>query len=320
MIRSTNAPDAPAAARQEQHGRTTTVEPLRQRAANWVERHLAVVFVGPSALILALMFAFPIGYTIYLSLHRWSGGVTAPQFKGIDNYTQLLFEDSRFHSALWRTFAFAGMAVLVETVLGVAIAMLLHRRFVLSGLVRSIFMLPMIATPVAVALVWKLMFQPDLGVLNAILKAIGIPAWGWTSNQAAALPLLALVDAWEWTSFMTLMTLAALAALPKWPLEAAAIDGANAWETFRHVVWPLIRPIVIAAAAFRAIDALKTFDLILVITGGGPGFASETIDVYAYRTTFEYQHLGYSAAMLIVFFLIVMTTTAGLLRLRRPAW
>jgi len=290
-----------------------------RRLSEWVERHLAWLFVTPSVAVLVLMLAFPVVYTIYLAFHTWSGGLNPPRFVGLDNFERLLFDDARFHASIWHTFLFAALAVVAETVLGVAIAMLLHREFVARGLVRSIFMLPMIATPVAVALVWRLMFQPDLGILNGILQAMGLPAWGWTSNEAAALPLLAMVDAWEWTSFMTLMTLAALAALPAWPMEAASLDGASRWQTFRHVTWPLIRPVVIAAASFRAIDALKTFDLILVITGGGPGFASETIDVYAYRTTFEYQKLGYSAAMLIVFCIIVMLTTASLLRLRRPA-
>jgi multiple sugar transport system permease protein len=287
--------------------------------STWVERHLPVFFVAPSVSVLAVMMALPIGYTIYLAFNSWTGGrLVAPRFVGVQNFSDLFFRDSRFHAALWHTFLFAGLAVTAETVLGVAIAVLLHREFHGRGFVRSVFMLPMIATPVAIALVWQLMFQPDLGLLNSIFRAIGLPPWGWTSNSGAALPLLALVDAWEWTSFMTLMTLAALAALPRWPFEAVAIDGASKWQTFRYVTLPLIRPVVIAAAAFRAIDALKTFDLILVITGGGPGFASETVDVYAYRTTFQYQRLGYAAAMLIVFFVIVIIATGSLLRLRRP--
>jgi multiple sugar transport system permease protein len=272
----------------------------------------------PAVIFVIVMMIVPVAFTIWLSLHSWSGGANStPTFIGLDNFAQVLTGDPRFWDALRRTFYFTILAVVVETFLGVAIAVLLNREFLGKGLLRTIFLFPMIATPVAIALVWRLMYEPSLGILNDILAAVGLPTSTWVADQSLVIPALALVDVWEWTPLITLITLAGLSALPADPFEAAAIDGAGRWQTLRHITLPMMRPVIVVAVAFRLIDALKTFDIIYVITQGGPGFASETLNLYVYTQSFQYQNLGYSASLLIVFFAIVVGSAVLLLRFRR---
>lgn len=291
---------------------------LAGRVSDYVDGHVKGVFVTPALAFVTVMMAFPIGYTIYLSLHSWFGSVTAPPvFVGADNFVRLLTDDPRFWAALGRTLVFTVLAVSIETVLGVAIAVMLHRQFAGRGMVRSLFLLPMIATPVAVALVWRLMFQPELGVLNDMLRAVGLSPSTWVADQSIALLCLVLVDVWEWTSLISLVTLAGLTALPSEPMEAAVVDGASAWQRFWHVTLPMVRPVVVVTVVFRLIEALKTFDPIVVITQGGPGFATETLNLYIYNTAFQYQQLGYAAALLLVFFLIVFGLAGLTLSFRR---
>ena len=271
----------------------------------------------PAVVFVLVMMVFPVGFTIWMALHNWGGGVAAsPQFIGLDNFAAVL-DDSRFWDAFRRTFYFTILAVTVETVLGVAIAVLFNRDFMGKGVLRTIFLFPMIATPVAIALVWRLMYEPSLGILNDMLSAVGLPTSLWVADTSLVIPALALVDIWEWTPLITLITLAGLTALPHEPFEAARVDGAGRWQTFRHITLPMLRPVIIVAVAFRVIDALKTFDIIFVITQGGPGFASETLNLYVYAQSFQYQNLGYAASLLIVFFAIVVGSAVLLLKFRR---
>lgn len=272
----------------------------------------------PAVLFVVVMMILPVIFTVWLSLQRWSGGAgQGPQFVGLENFATLLTEDPRFWGALWRTFSFTIMAVTAETILGVAIAVLFNREFLGKGVLRTIFLFPMIATPVAIALVWRLMYEPTLGILNDLLANLGLPTSTWVADPQITLPALALVDVWEWTPLITLITLAGLSALPNDPFEAAAIDGAGPWQMFWHITLPLLRPVIIVAVVFRLIDALKTFDIIFVITQGGPAFASETLNLYTYAQSFQYQNLGYAASLLIVFFTIVVGTAVLVLRFRR---
>jgi multiple sugar transport system permease protein len=303
----------PGGAERHGHGEGTA-----GRVSAFVDRHVVGVFVSPAVAFVVLMMAFPVAYTVYLSFHEWFGGIQVPpDFAGLSNF-QRLAGDSRFWSALGRTFLFTGAAVTFQTVLGVAIAVFLHREFKARGLIRSVMLMPMIATPVAVALIFRLMFQPQLGILNDILTSLGLPPMAWVSSSATALWSLAAVDVWEWTPLIALITLAGLAALPEEPLEAASVDGASPWQRFWHVTLPMVRPVIVVAVVFRLIEALKTFDIILVITQGGPGFSTETLNLYVYNTSFQYMRLGYASAMLIVYFFIVLGSAMLLLRFRRP--
>jgi multiple sugar transport system permease protein len=306
---------APKGAGREQEGRRE--RGLGARISAFIDRHVVGVFVTPAVGFVVLMMAFPIVYTTFLAFHDWTGGFhNPPQFTGLSNFERIA-EDQRFWSALGRTFAFTGVAVTFQTVLGVAVAVFLHREFRARGLIRSVMLMPMIATPVAVALIFRLMFQPQLGILNDILTSLGLSPLDWVSSSSTALWSLVAVDVWEWTPLIALITLAGLAALPEEPLEAARVDGASAWQRFWRVTLPMVRPVIVVAVVFRLIEAMKTFDIILVITQGGPGFSTETLNLYVYSTSFQYMRLGYSSAMLIVYFLIVLGTAMFVMRFRR---
>ena len=164
----------------------------------------------------------------------------------------------------------------------------------------------MMATPVAIALVWTMMFHPQLGVLNYLLTCIGLPPSSWVYNADTVIPTLVMVETWQWTPLVMLIVLGGIASLPIDPYEAAAIDGATGWQMFRYITLPLIQPFIIVATVMRIIDALKAFDIIFVITGGGPGTASETINMLLYQTAFGYYDLGYASAMVVVFFVLIM--------------
>lgn len=276
------------------------------------------LFIAPAATVLLLMLVFPFAYTGYLSLFEWFAAGPPPRFAGLDNYVALL-GDARFLNALARTLVFTALAVTLEVVLGVALALMFARPFIGRGPARTIFLLPMVATPVAISLVWLLMFDPASGVLNYLLKLVGLPPSLWVNDSFWALPALVLVDVWQWTPIVMLMVLGGLTALPTEPFEAARIDGASYFQTFRYLTLPMLRPYIVVAALFRGIDALKTFDSIYVITRGGPNFASETLNLYIYATAFDYLHFGSSSAMLVVFFLIVLALSVALIAFRRKS-
>lgn len=298
--------------------KTPTPLIISQRLSRFVDRHVLGIYVAPAVTFISLVMIFPVIFTLALSFTEWFGSArTPPKFVGLDNFVKL-FQDGRFLLATGRTIALTAGAVTVQTIIGVGLAVFLHRQFVLRGLVRSVVLLPMIATPVAVALIWRLMFHPQLGILNDILTRMGFAPSDWLADPNLALLLVGVVDTWEWAPFIALITLAGLTALPEDPFEAASIDGANAWQKFWRVTLPMVRPIVVVAVVFRLIESLKTFDVIFVMTQGGPGFQTETLNIYAYNVAFQYQRLGYSAALLIVFFLLVLLISSSMMKLRRP--
>jgi len=289
-----------------------------QPLSRFFRRHPAWIFPLPAVLALFLLMVFPVLYTLWMSLHEWFvSSVTPPSFVGLQNYVEIFTRDTRFYQAVLRTFYFTGLAVLVQTVLGVAIALIFNREFRGKGLVRTLFLFPMVATPVAIALVWMMMYNPTLGILNYFVEGLGLPPGLWIANERTVIPSLALVDTWQWTPFITLIALAGLSALPQEPFEAALIDGASGWQTFWHVTLPLLRPTIMVAVLFRTIDALKTFDIIYVMTQGGPGNASETLNIYIFQTGFSYFHMGYASSLLVILFAIVMFISILLTRARR---
>ncbi len=285
------------------------------RGRNYARRYWA--FAVPAAVIVLAVIIFPWVFTIFISLHSWdpSGGIT---WAGLSNYAAIA-GDARFGWAVLRTLYFSLLAVAAPLVLGVAAAVCFHKRFALRGLARTIFVLPMMATPVAIALVWSMMFHPQLGVLNYLLTSVGLPPSSWTYSPDTVIPTLVMVETWQWTPLVMLIVLGGLASLPIDPYEAAVLDGASAWQSFRHITLPLVWPFIVVAAVIRTIDALKAFDVIYVITLGGPGTASETINIFLYQTAFAYYHLGYAGAVTLVFFVIIVAISLVLLAVRQRA-
>ncbi len=272
-------------------------------------------FVVPAGLVVAAIIILPWIFTLVMSVHEWKIG-SDPSFVAFENYARL-FVDERFQWALLRTLYFTVLAVFFPMVLGIAAAVCFHREFPFRGLARTIFILPMMATPVAVALVWTMMFHPQLGVLNYLLTSAGLPASEWSYNAVSVIPTLVLVETWQWTPLVMLIVLGGLASLPQDPYEAAKLDGASSWQMFRHITLPLVWPHIIVALVIRTIDALKAFDTIFVISNGGPGTASETLNIFLYQTAFAYYDMGYASAVTVVFFALILLISLVLFSARQ---
>jgi multiple sugar transport system permease protein len=278
-----------------------------------------LLFAVPALVVTVAVILFPWLFTLYMSLHDWPL-VGEKSFVGFANYRQLA-TDIRFLEAAWHTFYFTALAVILPVIFGILAAVVFHREFPLRGVLRTVFMMPMMATPVAIALVWTMVFHPQLGVLNYLLSLVGLPPQLWVFAPGTVIPSLVLVEVWQWTPLVMLIVLGGLASLPTEPYEAAVIDGASGWQMFRHITWPLVLPFVMVAVVLRGIDALKAFDTIFVITQGGPGTASETINIYLYLQAFAFYNIGYASAVVVVFFVIIVVLSLVLLWARqRTQW
>jgi multiple sugar transport system permease protein len=287
---------------------------LRRR--NWTPELL----LGPAVVAIAAVMGFPLVYLIYMSLHKWSLiGYAPPAFVGFDNFAALL-ADERFTRSLVRTLYFTALGLVTNIPAGLGIALLLDREFFGRGVLRALLILPMVATPVAMGLVWVVMLDPSLGLVRYVLGLVGVaypPLW--LSDTNWVIPTLVIVDAWMWTPMVALICSAGLASLPAEPFEAAIVDGASAWQRFRYLTLPLMMPILVLAAMLRLMDLLKVIDIVYVMTGGGPGHASETINLYNYMVALSYGKVGYGAAVALVLFALVLLATVALVRLRRAA-
>ena len=276
-------------------------------------------FVVPALVVVLAVIIFPWAYTIWMSLHEWKVG-SPPAFVGLANYSRLA-SDTRFVESIWHTLVYTALSVALPLLFGTLAAVVFHIKFPMRGFLRGLFILPMMATPVAIALVWTMMFHPQLGILNYLLSLAGLPPQLWVFHPATVIPSLVMVETWQWTPLVMLIVLGGIAALPTEPYESAQIDGAGMWQMFRYITLPLILPFVVIAAMIRTIDAVKSFDIIFAITQGGPGSASETINVYLYSVAFVYYDLGYGSAIAVIFFALIVAMAAVLLYLRqRTLW
>ncbi len=276
-------------------------------------------FVVPALVVIGAVIVFPWVFTLWMSVHSWTLG-QEQTFAGLDNYIRLA-TDFRFWESLWHTLIFTVLAVVAPLFLGTLAALIFDAQFPLRGFLRGVFVMPMMATPVAIALVWTMMFHPQLGVLNYLLSLVGIGPQEWIYNRYSVIPSLVLVETWQWTPLIMLIVLGGLAAVPREPYESAEIDGANAWQKFRYLTLPMIAPFLMIGVIIRSIDAIKSFDIIYAMTQGGPGTASETINIYLYNTAFSYYDIGYGSAMAVIFFIIIIALSFVLMMVRaRTNW
>ncbi|TMG96020.1 MAG: sugar ABC transporter permease [Betaproteobacteria bacterium] len=274
-------------------------------------------FIIPALVVVGAVIIFPWLFTVWMSAFDWKIGSVA-HFVGFDNYVNLA-TNQRFIESIGHTFYFTVLAVVVPLVLGTIAALIFHREFRWRGVLRAVFTMPMMATPVAIALVWTMMFHPQQGVLNYLLSLVGLPPSLWVYSPTLVIPSLVLVEIWHWTPLVMLIVLGGLAALPTEPYESARLDGATEWQLFRFITLPLIAPFLIVAAVIRTIDAVKAFDTIYVISQGGPGTASETINLYLYLQAFAFYNVGNASAVVVVFFGIILALALLLLHVRQRA-
>lgn len=272
-------------------------------------------FVLPAVIVVSAIIIFPWAFTIWMSLNEWKIGAPT-QFVGLSNYFRLP-NDPRFIDALLNTLWYTFLSVVLPLIVGTVAALVFHAKFPMRGFWRGLFVMPMMATPVAIALIWTMMFHPQLGVMNYLMSLIGIPPQLWIFHPSTVIPSLVMVETWQWTPLVMLILLGGLAAIPAEPYESAEIDGATSWQKFRYITLPLLGPFMLVAAILRCIDALKSFDIIFAMTQGGPGNASETLNIYLYSVAFVYYDVGYGSAIAVVFFALVVALSILLLVLRR---
>ncbi len=281
------------------------------------EKNLRYLFPLPAVLFVVVLMVFPVAYTFFLSFTDWTLTSGRPlSVVGLNSYLQVL-KEPRFLEALGRTFYFTLGSVIVEMLLGTALALILNRSFKGKGVVKTLLLLPLVATPVAIGIVWNLFYDPTIGILNYVLSVLKLPQSGWVSDAKTVMPSLIIVDIWQWTPMITIIVLAGLAGLSSEPYESAMVDGANSRQVLFRITLPMLMPTILTAVILRAIDALKTYDIIYSMTGGGPGYASENLNVLAFKYSFEYFRMGQSAVMLVFLFIIVLLFSLLVMRLRR---
>ena len=281
----------------------------RENFSGWANRHRKWLFAAPAMIFVGVLIVFPLAWTLYLSLTDSQGSVrAASEFVGLQNYLTVLSDVERFWPAVGRTLSFTGVALVCEVVLGMCIALLLWRPFRGEKWVRVAILLPLVATPVAVGMMWRLILDPNIGLANQILGWVGIPPQPWLAGRSSALASTMFIDVWQWTPMVVLILLAGLTSLSDEPQEAARVDGATAWQRFRFITLPLLMPTVVVAVLLRGIDALKTFDILYATKGKGGGsfHEVETLNIYAYGLSFDYNEYGVSSAVLIIFFLVIV--------------
>lgn len=280
-------------------------------------RHL--LWLAPALVYLLAFSIYPLIYSLQVAFTTTTAGTVGFT---LDNFTRLL-HDRLFFTSLGQTAVYLLAALVVEFFLGLGLALLvdwcLRAGIPLVKPLRPLLLIPMLLPPVVVAVIWRLIYNPDFGVLNGTLRTAGIntSSLNWIASENSAMLSVILVDVWQWTPFMFLLLLAGLQALPTEPFEAALVDGASAWDTFRLVTLPMLRPAILVALLLRVMDLLRVFDHIFILTQGGPGFATETASLFIYRTAFRFYDFGYAAVLSFVVLVFTTLLARGFMRMLR---
>ena len=273
----------------------------------------------PAVAFVILMVVFPFGYAFWLSLMDYKIG-QPHQFIGLGNYLALLVDEQFWNGARLSAILYV-VALAVQLVLGVALGMLLHRVQVMRGLVRTLMVSPFMLPPVVIGMMSIVILDPGMGVANFLLKSAHLPTSLFLASTEYVIFTVVMIDTWQWTPFVALIVLGGLQSLPTKIYEAASIDGATGWREFFYITLPLLGPTILTAAVLRSVDLLRFFDVIYITTQGGPGYASSTLNIYAYRKAFEFSDLGYASALMITLSTIVLGAVLVFSQLRKKvAW
>lgn len=279
------------------------------------ERWHSGFFLLPAISILLVTSVYPLGYSLSLSLFAWNMSIpnSRPVFVGLDNYAQLL-KDPAFLSSLQVTFLFVTIAVAVELVLGLALALLVTSRLRGLAVIRVGLLIPMMMTPVVAGVLWRTLFHSAYGVVNPVLGVFGLPPREWLGDVDNALPAVIAVEIWQHAPVVIFVLAAGIQSLPRDAFEAAKVDGASRWQTFRFVTLPLLRPIIAVVLMLRIMDAFKVFDIIYSMTAGGPGGATEVLSLLIYKVGLKFFQMGQASAMSWVYLLFILALTYVFLR------
>lgn len=285
----------------------TNMHTLRNR-----EQRTAWILLTPALLLLLFVFAYPILRAFWLSVFtRNLGTELQPVFSGLENYVRMA-GDGRFWQSFSATAVFTTASVLSELLLGLLIALVLNQAFIGRGIVRTTAILPWALPTALIGLAWAWIFNDQFGVVNDILRRLGLITTGinWLGDPTLAMGAAIFADVWKTTPFISILLLAGLQSISADLYEAYSVDGANPWQSFRNITLPLLLPQILIAVLFRFAQAFGIFDLIAVMTGGGPGGATEVVSLYIYSTVMRYLDFGYGAALVVVTFLILIAAVA----------
>ena len=292
-------------------------------AAGWQqrERWIILLLLGPSIVYLFAMSVYPTVYSLWLSVHNYT--IYRPDmvsFAGFDNFAELLDKEV-FAQSFLVTILFSLFSVTLEFSLGLAVAVLLDRKMAGIGLLRTLLIVPVLISPVGMGLTFRYILAPTYGLLTYLLQSAGIPTADWMASTTWALPAVILVDVWQWSPFVTLILLSGMQSVSVEVVEAAELDGLTEWQKLWHIVMPLIRPVAMVVLLIRLIDSIRVFDMIFVLTRGGPGTSTEVLSIYSYVTGFTEGDMGSAAALawvtvifvniLVFFFLRALARTEG---------
>jgi multiple sugar transport system permease protein len=275
------------------------------------------LMTSPGLGLLLLVILFPVFWALFTSVHDYT--LIAPsfdRFTGAENYRKA-FADDEFRHALGLTAFFVAAVVLLEFLLGFLIALMLHAVERGKAVYYGILLCPLLMNPVIVGLIWRMFLHPSLGIVNYLLGTVGIAPVNWLGSTSVALWTIVMVDIWHQVSFMIVLLLAGLSALPREPYEAARVDGASALQSFRHITLPLMTPVIAVTLLIRMIFAVKTYDLIYIMTRGGPGIATDFVSYFIYRTAFVSLDVGKASAMSMILMVVILALTGYLNRYMR---
>lgn len=260
------------------------------------------------ALLLTVGILYPFGLGVFYTFFNYSASNPAPDFIGLQNYA-IMFTSSAFWQSVTVTFQYAVSTTVIETVLGVGVALLLFRGSMSGRILEKVMILPLMVAPIIATIMWSLMLQPSIGVINYLLTPIGLGGIEWTNTPTGALISMIMIDVWVFTPFVIILALAGLRSLPREPFEAAAVDGAGYWYTFRKLMLPMVWPYILVAVIFRFMDSLKMFDIIYGLTGGGPGDSTMVLQVRAYQEAITYTNFSSGLTYMVVLWAIVFIIT-----------
>lgn len=293
---------------------------LRVATLESQERKFALALLLPALAVLLLTTTAPLVYLTWTSLHRidlsmpWLSG-----FAGLGNYVKM-GSDPRFWNSLLLTFIYTSSTVVLQVIVGLSLALLVMQFPKGQALLRIAAILPIVLAPVVVGLFWRtLVLSPDFGLVDIVTRALGLGSHNWLGDPQLALISVIAIHTWQWTPFAFLVLLATLATLPPDVYEAARLDRAGAWQRFWYITLPLIRPAVVMVVILRMMTALSAFAAIFAATGGGPGSATEILNLYAYRTSFTELNLGYGASLAVALMSITLAISYLMFRLRRAS-
>jgi multiple sugar transport system permease protein len=281
------------------------------------DRRFGWVMTAPGLTALALVVAFPLLFTIVTSAFEYT--LVAPgfhTFAGIENYRSAIAENY-FGESIWVTVKFVIAVVLLEFLIGFTVALMLNAVTRFKSIYYPILLMPLLINPVVVAQIWRMFLHPELGIVNYLIGLAGVAKVNWLGDANIAFWTVVLVDIWHQVSFMIVLLLAGLSALPREPYEAARVDGASHLQAFFHITLPLMRPVIVVTLLIRLIFAIKTFDLVFIMTRGGPGTATDLISYFIYRSAFFGLDIGQASAISVVLLIVVLALTAYLYRYMR---